>query len=154
MLDKPQIVQTTAQITAAIHLTVPREDIQNVMGPAIGELMAAVQAQGISPIGPLLSYHLKRPCEVFDFEISVPVSKPVTAVGRVKPGQLPAAKVARTVYRGPYEGLGEAWGEFMGWIATQGLPERDDLWECYLKGPESGDDPAKWETELNRPLKG
>ncbi len=27
-----------------------------------------------------------------------------------------------------------------------------DLWECYAAGPESGPDPAKWRTELNRPL--
>lgn len=41
---------------------------------------------------------------IFDFEISVPVTSPVAAAGRVKPGQLPATKVARTIYHGPYEG--------------------------------------------------
>ena len=66
--------------------------------------------------------------KVFDFEIGVPVSAPFTPAGRVKPGMLPAAKVVRTVYRGAYEGLGDAWGEFDAWIAS------------------------KWQTELNRPL--
>ena len=50
MLDKPQIVQTDAHLTAIIRLTIPREEIRNVMGPGIAELMAAVQ--GIAPAGP------------------------------------------------------------------------------------------------------
>ena len=45
MLDKPSIVQTTAQPTAVIRLTIPRAEIQNVMGPGYRELMAAVAAQ-------------------------------------------------------------------------------------------------------------
>ena len=30
----------------------------------------------------------------------------------------------------------------------------EDLWERYVKGPESGPDPAAYRTELNRPLAG
>jgi effector-binding domain-containing protein len=152
MLDKPRIVQTASQLTAFIHLTIPREEIGQVMGPGISEVMSTIKAQGIEPTGPWFTHHLKMDPATFDFEICVPVSKPVTASGRVKPGELAAAKVARTVYRGPYEGLGEAWGEFMEWIAAQGLSAKADLWECYSTGPETSDDPAEWATELNRPL--
>jgi effector-binding domain-containing protein len=154
MLDTPQIVQTAAQLAAVIRLTIPREEIRNVMGPGIGEVMAAVAAQGIGPAGPVFSYHLRMDPGIFDFEIGVPVTKPVTPVGRVQPGQLPATKVARTVYRGPYEGLGAAWGEFGAWITASGHKPAPDLWECYVSGPESSPDPANWRTELNRPLIG
>ena len=123
-----------------------------VMGPGIGELMAALDAQGVAPAGPWYSHHLRMDPGVFDFEIGVPVSAPVKAAGRVVPGQLPAATVARAVYRGPYEGLGAAWDEFHAWIASQGLTPTADLWECYVAGPESGSDPAAWRTELNQPL--
>jgi effector-binding domain-containing protein len=152
MLDKPQIVQTADQRTAVIRLTIPREEIQKVMGPGISELMAAVAAQGIAPAGPIFAHYLKMDPGIFDFEIGVPVSAPVTAAGRMKPGQLPAATVARTIYHGPYEGLHAAWTEFNAWIAAEGHTPRPDLWECYVKGPESGPDPSTWRTELNRPL--
>ena len=152
MLDKPQIVQTAAQITAIIRLTIPREEIQDVMGPAIAELMAALAAQGIALTGPIYAHHLRMDSATFDLEIGVPVQAPVTAVGRVKAGRLPAATVARTVYHGPYEGLGPAWEEFGAWIAAEGRLPAADLWECYVAGPESGPDPATWRTELNRPL--
>ena len=152
MLDTPNITQTTARLTAFIHVIVPREDIQNVMGPGIGELMATVAAQGIAPAGPWFTHHRRRPTDTFDFEISVPVTAPVSAAGRVQPGEWPAMKVARTVHHGPYEGLADAWGEFIDWIETNGHNPAPDLYECYLAGPESGSDPANWRTELNLPL--
>ena len=93
MLDTPRITQTPAQPTAIIRLTIPREEIRYVMGPGIGELMAALAA---------------------DFETVVPVTAPVSTAGRVKVGRLPATTVARTVYHGPYEGLGPAWAECSG----------------------------------------
>jgi effector-binding domain-containing protein len=152
MLDKPQITQTAAQTTAVIRLTIPRAEIQTVMGPGYRELMAAVAAQGIATAGPWFSHHLRMEPDIFDFEIGVPVAAPVSAAGRVKAGQLPAATVARTVYHGGYEGLHSAWGEFMAWITAEGHTPAPDLWECYVAGPESGPDPATWRTELNRPL--
>src|SRR5215471_4923797 len=112
MIDTPQITRNTAQLTAVIHIIIPRSEIRKVMGPGIGELMAAVTAQGLAPAGPVFSHHFKMDPDTFDFEVGVPVSKRVAPSGRVQPGQLPAATVARTVYHGPYEGLSAAWGEF------------------------------------------
>lgn len=153
MLDTPQLIQTGEQLTAVIHLTIPRAEIRNVMGPAIAEIMSTIAAQGGALAGPCFSYHQKRPSDIFDFEVGFPVSRPITPTGRVTMSKLPAAKVVRTIYRGGYEGLGAAWGEFCAWIETEGLNVQDSLWECYLSGPESSPDPDKWRTELNRPLK-
>jgi effector-binding domain-containing protein len=152
MLDKPQIAQTAVQRTAVIRLTIPRAEIRNVMGPGYRELMAAVAAQGVAPTGPWFSHHLRMDPDVYDFELGVPVDAPVAAAGRVKPGTLPAATVARTVYRGPYEGLAAAWGEFIAWLDAEGHTPAANLWEIYVAGPESGPDPATWRTELNRPI--
>jgi effector-binding domain-containing protein len=152
MIDKPQITRITAQLTARIHLTVPRAEMRDVMGPGLGEVRAAVAAQGIAAVGPWFTHHLRTDPDVFDFEICVPVTGPVVATGRVKPGEWPAMTVARTVYHGGYEGLGDAWGEFMAWIEAEGHRPGPDLWERYAAGPEAGPDPATWRTELNRPL--
>ncbi len=152
MLDKPKITQTAAQPAAIIRLTIPREEIRNVMGPGYRELMAAIAAQGIAPAGPWFTHHLRMDPDTFDFEIGMPVTTPISAAGRVKAGQLPAATVARTVYYGAYEGLGSAWAEFDAWITAEGHTPGPDLWECYVAGPESNPDPATWRTELNRPL--
>jgi effector-binding domain-containing protein len=102
--------------------------------------------------GPWFTHHLSIDPDQFDFEIGVTVATPVRATGRVRPGMLPAGMIARTVYRGPYEGLAAAWDEFDAWITGHGYTPRPDLWEVYVEGPESGADPTKWRTELNRPL--
>jgi effector-binding domain-containing protein len=153
MLDEPQIVQTTAQPAAVIRFTIPRAEIRTVMGPGHKELMAAVAAQGVATAGPWFSHHLRMDPGIFDFEIGVPVASPISAAGRVMPGELPAAKVVRTVYHGPYEKLGDAWGELDAWIKAAGYTPAPDLWEVYLAGPESSPGPATFRTELNRPIR-
>jgi effector-binding domain-containing protein len=152
MLSPPHITQSPAQLTAFIHVTVPRSEIQKVMGPGIQELMGTVAAQGIEVTGPWFTHHLRMDPATFDVRICVPVSRPVTAAGRVRPGELPAVRVAQAVYQGGYEGLGSAWGEFEAWTRAQGHTARADLWERYVAGPESSPDPSQWRTELNRPL--
>lgn len=152
MIETPHIIETAAQLTAVIKLVVPTAEIMNVMGPGIRELMSAVAAQGIGPAGPWFTHHFKRPSDVFDFEIGVPVTGTAIVTGRVEASQLPATKAARTVYHGGYEGLAGAWGEFEAWIAEQKLSPAEDLWEVYLVGPESGGEASTFRTALHRPL--
>jgi effector-binding domain-containing protein len=154
MINPPTIVQTEVQAAAVIRLTVPREEMQHVMRPAIQELMTTLAIQGVTPSGPLFSHHFRMDPAVFDFEVGIPVASPITPTGRVTESELPATTVARTTYAGPYEDLGSAWGEFGEWIAAEGHQSAPDLWECYVSGPEASADPADWHTELNQPLIG
>jgi effector-binding domain-containing protein len=152
MLDAPQIVQAAAQPAAIVRLTVPRDQIQLVMGPGLQEIRAALAAQAIIAAGPWYTHHLRMDPAIFDFEIGVPVPAPVAPSGRVEPGALRAATVARAVYHGPFEGLGPAWGELLNWLTAHGHTAAADLWEVYLAGPETSPDPAAWQTQLNWPL--
>lgn len=152
MIDTPQITQTAGQLTAFIHLTVPRAEIRNVMGPSLNEVKAAIAAQGIAAAGPWFTHHLRMVPDIFDFEICIPVATPFATASRVEAGQWPATTVARTIFHGSYEGLGAAWGEFDAWIAARGYTPRPDLLERYVVGPEIVADPSGWRTELNRPL--
>ena len=152
MIDTPQPARTDEQLTAVIHLAVQRDEISQVMDAAIAEVMSALAHQGVAPAGPCFSYHLRRPTDSFDFEVGFPVGTAIAPIGRVRMSKLPAAQVVRTVYRGAYEGLGAAWGEFGAWIDTEGLKVQDRFWESYALGPESSPDPNQWCTELNRLL--
>jgi effector-binding domain-containing protein len=153
MIATPEIVQTRTEMAAVIHLTIPRAEMMKSFGPAVGELVAELTRQGITPQSAVFAHHLTTSAATFDFELGFKVNAPVKPNGRVKPGALPAARVARTIYSGPYEGLHAAWGEFNKWMAANGLRQADDLWEVYLVGPESTPDPANWQTELNRPVR-
>ena len=89
----------------------------------------------------------------WDFDVCVEVATLVTAQGRVNPGVLEPTRVVQTNYRGPYEGLGEAWGACEAWIAASGYVGAPNLFERYCVGPESGGDGSNFVTELNRPIK-
>lgn len=152
MLEPPIIVETDEHAAAVIHHTIPRFRIREVMGPAIVELHETLARQGIQELGPVFAHHYKLDPKIFDFDVGIPVLRPVTPSRAVMQGRLPATRVARTVYRGPYEGLPDAWREFEAWVKAQGLKPGRSLWESYITGPESGSHPDKWITELNRPL--
>ena len=152
MIDTPQIARSAQQRTAVIPLTVTRAEIGQAFAPAVGELLAAMREQGIEPAGPLFSYHLKMPGDVFEMEIGFPVDADVQPSGRVVAGALPALRVARTIYRGPMEGLGSAWGELTTWIAQHALVTQPFIWENYLVGPGDSAQASTWQTELNWPL--
>jgi effector-binding domain-containing protein len=153
VIEPPRVIQTTPQLTAFIPIRVPREEIRHVMGPGLAELKAAVSAQNIAVTGPWFTHHVRNPGEIFDFEICLPVAMPVAPANRMKPGQWPAMKIVQTTYHGGYEGLGTAWGEFIGMIKGAGHTTADDLYECYAVGPEEASaDPTAWRTVLSKPL--
>ena len=148
MIETPEIVETSPQMMAFIHLTIPREEIRHVMDPGLQEILGVLADQGIEPAGPWFTHHLRMAPEIFDFEICVPVPVKGKLSRRVEFGEWPAMTVARTIYAGPYGGLGRAWKEFGEWIAASGHTPEEDLWERYMSSP-----PAAARTELNRPLK-
>jgi len=154
MIDKPKIVTTEQQLTAVIHLTIPREQMPALFAPALEELLATLATQQIAPEGAAFAYHLRMPPGMFDFELGFVVKATVAASGRVKASQLPAVKAARTIYHGPYEGLPDAWGEFNNWMKAQNVKQAEDLIEHYVVGPQSTSNPAEYQTELTRPLIG
>jgi uncharacterized protein YndB with AHSA1/START domain/effector-binding domain-containing protein len=152
LIDTPVITETSPQLAAAIHVRIARSQVQSVMGPGLTEIMTAVKDQRIGPAGPWFTHHLTMNPATFDFEICVPVSSPVRPIGRVVHKELPAVRVARAVYQGPYERLADGWKEFDRWMAVNGHVAGPDLYECYTVGPESGANAAEWRTELRRPV--
>lgn len=153
MNTKPEIVSTAEILSAAIHLTIPGRDMPKYMDPAIQEILKTLADQGMQPSGPMFSYHYRRPSDTFDFEIGFQVARSIKPSGRVMNSKLPAVKVARAVYTGPYEGLAQAWGELQNWVRVRELLETGRFWECYLTNPVEVKDPKNYRTELNWVIK-
>ena len=149
MIEKPEVIGTKEQATASIHLTIPGRDMPKYMDPAIQEILKVLADQGVQPTGPMFSYHYRRPSDTFDFEIGFPVAKAIKPTGRVMNSKLPAEKVVRSVYQGPYEGLAQAWPALQNWVRENGHGEMGRFWECYLTNPGEVTDPKKYRTELN-----
>lgn len=149
MISTPEVTTTKEVITAAIPLVIPGRDMPKYMDPAIQEIIKTLNGQGLQIAGPMFSYHHRRPSDTFDFEIGFPVSKAIKEEGRVINSKLPAVKVVRSVYTGPYEGLAQAWPALQKWVRENGHGENGKFWEAYLTNPDEVKDPKDYKTELN-----
>lgn len=152
MISATEILTLPAQPTAMIAIEIPASEIRQAMGAGIGELHAALAAQGIAQTGPWFTHHKRPPTDSFDFEIHLPIASSIAQTGRIHAGQRPEIQVARVVYSGGYEGLGSAWGQFLDALSAQGIKTTPDLWEVYTVGPESGPDATAYRTELIKPI--
>lgn len=152
MIDTPEIIETEPILIAKVYRTIPISEISREMGLTLKALTEEVASQGIAITGPWFTHHFRRPVEEFDFELCVPVARPVKAAGVVEPGEWPAMTMVRTIYHGGYQGLPRAWGQFTAWVEEGGHAIGPEIWERYLIGPDSGRKSSDWRTELSRPL--
>jgi effector-binding domain-containing protein len=88
-----------------------------------------------------------------DVEVCVPVKKSVPGSDKVKVYELPGVEAACIIHKGPYEGIGEAYGALMAWIESHGYQITGPDRELYLTSPYETKDPAKYVTEIQFPVK-
>lgn len=148
-IEDPEVLDTQEIATAIIPLVIPCRELPKTMDPAIQELIAILAKQGIDITGPMFSFHHRRPSDTFDFELGFPVAHAIKPEGRAMNGQLPAVKVVRSVYKGPYEGLAQAWPALQKWILENGHSGQERFWESYLNNPHEVKSPDDYLTELN-----
>jgi effector-binding domain-containing protein len=119
-----------------------------------GEIFAYLGQHRISPIGPPIGiYHDEEFREQdADVEVAVPVAGPVPEGERVKARELRGFDMACIVHQGSYETIGGTYGQVMGWIEANDYRIAGPSREIYLQGPESGDDPSTYVTEIQVPV--
>jgi effector-binding domain-containing protein len=149
MITPPEVIHTQEIATAVIHLVIPCRDMPKYMDPAIEELIKTITGQGVGITGPMFSFHHRRPTDTFDFELGFPVANAIRSEGRVVNSKLPALKVVRSVYQGPYDGLAQAWPTLQTWMKENGHVGLPRFWESYLNNPHEVKSQGDYLTELN-----
>lgn len=151
-------IQTESRIAAVIPISCSFSEMPLVFGPAVQEIVALVQEQGLKMTSACFAHHLEMPNDGrFNFEVGFCVDKEVKEQGRVKPGVYPGhEKVAFGKHVGKYENLHNSWEKFMGEIEEKikggDFKIGTTLVEVYEIGPHSGVSEDEYVTELYRPL--
>lgn len=123
------------QQVAVVSGSVAHDGIGPFLSGAFGEVTTVVAEQGLQITGPPFARY--RMIEGgWEVEAGFPVSAPVSPEGRVRPGTLPGGPVARVVYRGPYQGVAEAYEALERWVQDSGDHVAGAPWETYLDEPE------------------
>ena len=148
----PEIIEVPEVMTAVIKGTVAMSDLADFFDRSFNVLGEVLAKQGVTPTGAAYALYRGIPDDTVTLEVGFPTDRAIEPDGSAEAGSLPGGRVARVVYAGSFDGLGEAWQRLGSWIGDQGLTPADDFWEVYLTEPSPGMNPADLRTELNWPV--
>jgi effector-binding domain-containing protein len=132
----------------------PMDRMAEIFDSTFSALFPALGEQGIQPVGPAFALHTRMPTDTVDFEVGVPVDRPLPGARTAGPGptlspsRLPGGRIAVISHLGPYDGLGEAWSRFMQAVADSGHQPALPFWEVYVTEPSPDADPSTMRTDL------
>ena len=145
------ITSVPAQKTFSVTLEATKDSFKNLFPEWLPKVWVAAQSAGIA--GPSFARYHQFDDKKVILEIGVPISGDAESQGEMKQSELPASRVAKIKYTGPYEGLHEAWAELGKQVADGGYEANGAFWESYVTDPREVPDPNNWVTELYAPIK-
>jgi DNA-binding transcriptional MerR regulator len=143
-----------ATAAAAIGAVVDRADVLAWMQGALGELRAAVRAQGLHATGPSGGVFAS---ELFQQDqgqatMFVPVAGPVRPIGRVTSVVVPAAELAIICHHGSLADADLSYAKLGSYATTHEISIDGPLREYFLRGAGDTPDEAEWRTEIGWPI--
>ena len=154
MFTKCEIRDQPVQPVMSMRMRTAIHELPNVLGKAFGDVAMAIGEQGKQPQGPPFVAYYNMDMENLDIEVGFPVAKRLQAKGDIKPGEIPAGKVAATIYTGPYggDGMKEAYGALAKLVEEKKQVPTGVVYEIYLNSP-MDTPPEKLQTQIVFPLK-
>jgi effector-binding domain-containing protein len=123
-------------------------------GPLFGQLCRKLGRHAGGP-PMMLCYDSELREDDADFEVAIPIRKPLTLDGAVV-HELPAVACLTVIHRGPYEELDGSYAAMLAEVERRGVVIERPTREVYLKGPGMifRGNPKKYVTELQFPVRG
>lgn len=143
MIESIGVEHLQAQSVAVVRGTARAEDIGAFVGAAYGDVVAALAAQGLGPVGaPIIRYSLESmdtggAAEVFALEAGFPCDPGFVGDSHVEIATLPEGDAVVAVHVGQWQELGEAYAAVEAFVVEQSLERAGDPWEAYLDGPDA-----------------
>ncbi|HEY6748797.1 MAG TPA: GyrI-like domain-containing protein [Mycobacteriales bacterium] len=131
-----ELVCNSPKQTAVVHGRLRLQDMPAFLGGAFEAVSASLHRRGLHVAGPPFALYRGRPTEAVEVEAGFPVVEEVAPDGDVRPGTLPGGDAVETVHTGPYDTLGETYGEMAAWMTRHGRAPADLSWESYLTDPD------------------
>ena len=153
-----ELAVTVKDVESFPYLAIAHKGPYTDMGTVIGQLVGAMQAQGLFPKirGPLVGVYFNAPGAVAPEELSWEAGFVVDALASPNPPLVKKVWEYRTVaaalYVGPYDGAGPAIEKIMAWIEAHGYESAGPVLERYLDQNPSAVKPEALRTEIWIPV--
>jgi effector-binding domain-containing protein len=157
MHAEPELQERPEQAYAGLLAAVTMETFPTAADAGFPELFGWLAARGIAPAGaPFIRYHVIDMAAELEIELAVPVTGPVPADDRIRPGVLPAGQYVTLRHTGSYDGLLAANGALQDWARAEGIALECSAdgrrWrgraEHYLTDPAAEPDQSRWEVDV------
>ena len=148
-MNEIRTVEADEEPNGVLRAKVAMDVVTTFFARAFATTAAALAKQGHAPAGPPFGLYRGMPTAVVDVEAGFPVSTPVEPAGDVVPSILPGGPAVEAVHVGPYDTMGETYGQVEQWMVGQRLVPGPVVWESYLSDPEREPDPATWRTVVH-----
>jgi len=142
------------QVEPFPYLAIPHKGPYTDMATVIGQVVGAMQAQGLFPQvrGPLVGVYYNAPGRTKPEDLSWEAGFIVTAQAAPEPPLMKKiwehGTVAAATHVGPYEKLGAALAKVMDWMAANGYEIDGPVLERYLDQNPASVPPEKLRTEI------
>ena len=150
-----QVKEVPAQHVAVVRRHTSLATVGQVITRGFTELGQAVGMAGVPMVGPpfvIMDDVIDEDTDG-DIELAFLLAAPFRDSGDVHGEELPAATVAWTIHRGPYDEVGPAYHTVTGWIQEHGHEIAGPPREIYLSDPGKTPDPADYLTEVQFPIR-
>ena len=147
-----QIAEHSEQATAAVRAQVPMAELADFFSHAFADIMAALQAQGVQPVGPPFGKYYGQPGALVDVEAGFPVPRVIAPAGNVVPGSLPAGRIVEAMHLGSFDTLANTYGDIESFFSENKLKPSEVMWENYLADPGAEQSPEHARTQICWPV--
>ena len=130
-----EIVDQPAQPTLSIRTTTSIKELPQALGRAYGAIGQYLAETGKQPAGAAYAAYFTFEMESMDIEIGFPVASKLPGKGEIQSGEIPAGKIAQTVYTGPYNKIEPAYNALTAYVEQQGHEATGVAYEFYLNDP-------------------
>ena len=135
MTYKCELVDQSAQPTLSIRTTTSVKELPQELGRAYGAIGQYMAQLGEQPAGAPYAAYFTFDMENMDIEIGFPVGGSLPGEGEIQAGEIPAGKIARCLYTGPYNKIEPAYNALTAYVEEQGHETTGVAYEFYLNDP-------------------
>jgi effector-binding domain-containing protein len=130
-----ELVDQAAQPTLSIRTTTSIKELPQELGKAYGAIGQYMGELGEQPAGAPYAAYFTFSMESMDIEIGFPVGGSLPGKGEIQSGEIPAGKIAQTIYTGPYNKIEPAYNALTAFVEQQGYEATGVAYEYYLNDP-------------------